>query len=357
MQMSERRLQVLFERIKIGFARRIGLDVDLLKSATSIEVLNPGETISGSPCIALPEQYERVTACAFGIDPAQEIAQLKGAPRRIGPTIQYVLDNVVVNDGIIYGRGRHKFVNNNVVFQSDQTTCVEYGQAALRSSFVGCHYFGHWLRDDCATHLLASDFGTAVSMPTPLWPDRAGYLEQFGQQCLELRRAHIDRLVLFDDINQNAHKARRFRELRERLANSQGLRKTGHIVYLMRGSGGKQRLLLNEGEIIEALTRRGVTVVRAETLNVSQLVSELLGARIIISVEGSQLSHALFTLLDGGGILAIQPPDRFFTSHLDWARALNMQYSVVVGEKRDQGFFLPVNDLLKTIDLLDKGIQ
>ncbi|WOH53728.1 glycosyltransferase 61 family protein [Bradyrhizobium sp. sBnM-33] len=355
--MNERSFRVLLERIRIGLARRVGFDVDLLKSATSIEVLDPGETISGSPCIALPEQYERVNACAFGIDPAQEIAQLKGAPRSIGPTIQYVLDNVVVNEGIIYGRGRHKFFNTNVVFQSDDTTWVDHGEAALRSSFVGCHFFGHWLRDDSATHLLASNFGTPVSMPTPFWPDRAGYLGQFGQQCVELRRAYINRLFLFDDINQNAHKAKRFRTLRARLANGPAQRKTGHIAYLMRGSGGTQRLLLNEGEIIDALTQRGVTVVKAETLNVSQLVSELLGARIIISVEGSQLSHALFTLQDSGGILVIQPPDRFFNSHLDWARALNMQYGVVVGEKRKNGFFLPVHDLLKTIDLLDKEIQ
>jgi len=355
--MSERRPRALFERIKVGFARRVGIDVDLLKSATSIKVLNPGETLSGSPCIALPEQYERITACAFGIDPAQEIAQLKGAPRRIGPTTQYVLDNVVVNDGIIYGRGRYKFFNNNVAFQSDETTCVKYEQAALRSSFVGCHFFGHWLRDDCATHLLASDFGTPVSMPTPPWPDRAGYLEQFGQQCVELRRAHIDRLFLFDDINQTTHKAGRFRTLRARLANNQSPGRTGHIVYLMRGSGGTQRQILNEEEIINALTRRGVTVVKAETSNVSQLVSELLGARIIISVEGSQLSHALYTLHDNGAVLVIQPPDRFFNSHFDWARALGMQYSVVVGKKRDQGFFLPVDDLLRTIDLLDGRIQ
>jgi hypothetical protein len=355
--MSGRYFQLLVERARIGLARRIGGDVDLLKSASSIETLNPAEIISGSPCIALPEQYERVIACGFELDPVQEVAQLKGAPRTIGPTTQYVLDDVIVSNGTIYGRGRHKYFNKDVVFQSDKASWVEHDQAALRSSFVGCHFFGHWLRDDCATHLIASNFGTPLSMPTPLWPDRKGYLDQFGQQCVELRRAHIKRLFLFDDIYQNAHKARRFEALRARIANSQTPKRSGHIVYLMRGSGGKQRLLLNEEELTDALSRRGVVVVRAETLNISQLISELLGARIVISVEGSQLSHALFTLHDSGGILVIQPPERFFNSHFDWARALNMQYGVVVGKKVDQGFYLPIDDLLNTIDLLDKSIQ
>src|SRR6185295_7631888 len=89
---------------------------------------------------------------------------------------------------------------------------------ALRSSYIGCYFFGHWLRDDCATHLLAERFGAPKSMPTPTWPDRDGYLKLFGQSYGRLYRAYVRQLVLFDDIHQNANKAERFRTLRSRVA-------------------------------------------------------------------------------------------------------------------------------------------
>ena len=51
-----------------------------------------------------------------------------------------------------------------------------------------------------------------------------------------------------------------------------------------------------------------------------------------------------------------KPPNRFFNSHMDWARALGMRYGVVVGERRESGFHVPVADLLRTIDLMDAAL-
>jgi Glycosyltransferase 61 len=347
------RCRILVERIRCAMARRLGGEPDLINSATDVDELHPEETISGPPCIALPGQYERVRGAAFGISVAEEISQLKGAPRKVGPTRRYLFEDVLVSNGIIYGRGRRKLFNYTIHPKLSNVAPTEYDTVALRSSFIGCHFFGHWLRDDCATHLLAEQSGTPMSMPTPSWPDRSGYLALFEQSCKELDRAHVERLELFDDIYQNAHKARRLRALRARIAKSQKSHSVGRITYLARGPGGKQRTLINESEIIEALSRRGVIVVQPEKQSVRELIRDLFGARIVISIEGSQLSHALYTLSDEGGMIVIQPPDRFFNSHMDWARALNMKYAIVVGEQHDLGFRLPVDDLLRTLDLLD----
>jgi hypothetical protein len=348
--MSSGYWRVTFERLKVGIAKRVGFNVDDINGAASIEVLDAGETVIGPACIALPGQYERVRACAFGVDVTEELTQVQGGPRRIGPTQQIVLRDVTISQGTLYSRGRCKFFN----YKLDQSAAswAEHDEVALRSSFLGCHFFGHWLRDDCATHMLAEQVGVPIGMPTPPWPDRAGYLKLFNQSHMELGRAHVRRLVLFDDISQNAHKAERLRALRTRVATGRTPQNTGHIVYLMRGAGGTRRSLLNEDEIASALERRGVIIVRSETLPVPELTSVLLGAKLVISIEGSQLSHALYTLDSHGGILIIQPPDRFFNSHMDWARALHMQYGIVVGEQRETGFHLPVDDLMRTIDLM-----
>jgi hypothetical protein len=350
--MSHWRYRVAFERIRFGIAQRFGFDVELLNAAASVDELHATENITASPCIALPGQYERARAGAFGIDIAEEIAQLKGGPREIGPTVRYVLKDVLVCQGIIFGRARWKLFNPAIRVDPVESPWTEYDEVILRSSYVGCHFFGHWLADDCATHLLAEQLGTPMSMPTPPWPDCAGYLALFGQSYTKLGRARVRRLVLFDDIAHNAHKAPRLRALRARVAKHQSSA-TGRIIYLMRGLGGKPRTLLNEMDIVESLMRRGVIIVQAETLSVPELIAELLGARIVMGIEGSQLSHVLFTLHDKGGVLAILPPDRFFNGYMDGAHTLGMRYGIVVGEQRQSGFYLPVNDLLRTIDLMD----
>ena len=350
------RFRVGFERIWSGVARRLGLDVDLLNSAFAVHELHPCETIFGPPCIALPDQYERVRAGPFGIDIATEIAQLQGAPRTIGPTMSYIVGNVVVSKGIVHGRGRRKFFNSEIAVRHPTSVWANYERLAIRSSFLGCHFFGHWLRDDCATHLIAEQLGPIASMPTPQWPDCSSYLSFFRQDYIELGSAYVKQLHLFDDITQNSHKAQRFRILRERIRVGRTPASMSHIVYLKRGLSGKERQLVNEDEIISNLERRGIAIVQAEALSVPELIDKLFGAYIIISVEGSQLSHALFTLRENGGVLIIQPPDRFFNSHMDWARVMGMGYAVVVGEQREAGFLLPLNDLLRTIDLLDSRL-
>jgi len=347
------RSRTAFERIRSGIARRLGLDINLLNSAVSIDQLHPAETVAGPPCIALPGQYERVLAVPFGNDLVSEIAEVQGAPRNIGPTLRYVIENVIVSGGILYARGRRKPFNCELDYHYTELHWAEYDEVALRSSLIGCHFFGDWLRDDCTTHLLVEHLGKPMSMPTPLWPHQGGYLALFQQAYDEVGRGHIRRLVVFDDIYQNAHKAERIRRLRTHVATNRIPIAADRIIYLDRGSGGKQRTLLNQEEVIETLARRGVAIVQPEALSVPQLIAELFGARIIIGIEGSQLCHGVFTLRDAGGLLVIQPPNRFFNPHMDWARSLNMRYGIVVGELRESAFYLPVDDLLRTIDLMD----
>ena len=336
---------------------RLGFDVDLLHAADSVQELHPAEVTKGPPALALSGQYDRVRACPFGFDVAREISEAQGAPRSVGATTRYTLTNVFVCGNEIVRRGRRKMFNWELKANQPPEPWTELGEVMLRSSHVGCKFFGHWLRDDCATHLLAEQEGAPMHMPTPVWPDCAGYLHVFGQTSVELRRALVRRLVLFNDICQNGHKIARLRSLRARVAEKVTPQQPGRIVYMTRGATAKARVFANENEVVNALERRGVLVVHAETLNVPGLLSEMLGARIVISVEGSQLSHALYTIADNGGILTIQPPNRFFNSHMDWARPLGIQYSLVVGESRSNEFYLAPEDLLRTLDLLDANVR
>ena len=123
------------------------------------------------------------------------------------------------------------------------------------------------------------------------------------------------------------------------------------MVYLRRGKSAERRELVNEDEIAERLLQVGASVLQMEETPTESIIEYLLGAEVVIGVEGSQLCHAVHTLREGGAIVVIQPPFRFYNAHKDWADALGMKYGFVVGDPAENGFELDPDDLLRTIDL------
>ncbi len=321
--------------------------------AHRIDEICPAETIFGPAGLCLPGQLDRIEAAAFGLDVKTEIAQFCGAPKLTLPTRRIELHNVLIDGYSLFSGGRTLCMRTDENAKSPDIEMIELADAGLRSSFLGCWFFGHWLRDDCATHELASDVGPVVGIQTPFWQDMNDYLDLFGQQSNTARQARVSRLVMFDDIHQGRDKARRFRLLRKRVSQSIVAEQSDHIVYLRRGGTASARGITNESEVAAALESRGVMIVSAEQMSIKSMLAKILGARMIISIEGSQISHALYSLREGGSVLAIQPPDRFFNSHMDWLRVLDMHYGIVVGQGLGGQFHVDINELLHTIDLMD----
>jgi hypothetical protein len=321
--------------------------------AHRIDEICPATAVSGPPGICLPGQLDRIEEAAFGLDVKTEIAQFSGAPKVTLAARRIELHNVYIDGYSLHCQGRTLCMRTDGQADIPDTDIIELQDAGLRSSFLGCWFFGHWLRDDCATHELAHDFGPVLGIQTPFWPDKQDYLTLFQQEVLTARQAYVSKLVMFDDIHQGLDKAVRFEILRKKIRQSVIPEHSNHLVYLRRGGTASARSISNESQVAEALEQRGVIIVSAEQMSIPDMVAKLLGARMIISIEGSQISHALYTLNDGGSVLAIQPPDRFFNSHMDWLRVLNMHYGIVVGQGLGGQFHIDVNELLRTIDLMD----
>ncbi len=228
-------------------------------------------------------------------------------------------------------------------------TFLSASPVALTSG--GCAYFGHWLRDDCATALLPVDPGPRVIMKSPDWPDKTIYRTLFEQTAPEvLDCAAIDELVYYDDIYQNGFKVPRFEQLRATLRRHVTPENAGRIVYIRRGPSARHRPFYNEEAVLETLASHGIEIVTPES-DTESFIAKILDAALVISVEGSQLSHAVYTLRKGGGLLVIQPPDRIFTSHIDWANALGMDIGVIIARQQDDGFTTTAEEILRTVDL------
>ena len=322
---------------------------DLSPEDCKVDVIYP-ETIQKGPVSKhLPGQLDRIKAVAFGGSVSEEVAQFLGGERKINATLRFEVGGACISRGIIYAEGKRKVISSLTKRNELEGRICTAKVASVRTSFLGSYYFGHWLLDDCATAII-EDEGTKFVTPSPAWPDKKNYLNLFEQNIITAGILFANRVIFYDDISQNEHKVNRIRTIRERVYSRLSKIAPSEIVYLKRGNGGEARPLVNEREIIEALRRRGVLCLEAEDLK-TNIINKIIGCRLFISVEGSQISHAVYGIRDGGGILVLQPPDRFFNAHLDWAVPMGIQYGSVVGLPEQDGFRIPVDELLKTIDL------
>jgi len=315
------------------------------------------ETLPCRPALYEPGQVARVKACGFRSNLEIERAKLDAETFEERPLqVARVDDAAVVGGEIFYGWQRHFMAAGAIPWKDLLAIEETEGPVTLANSEQGLKYFGHWLRDDCAMFdLLHGMFAQPVlSMTRPEWPDAAPYERAFGQVWDERAAFWTPSLTLVRDLGFNRQKKRQVERLRGRLREAYRPRRAGDVVYLARGASGKSRDIVNETALREALAARGVHIVIPED-GTAALVEALLDARAIITVEGSQAAHAVYTLAPGGALLILQPPERFYNPHVEWTRLLGMAYGIVIGEVRENGFHIHPDEVLAMTDRLLAG--
>jgi hypothetical protein len=231
-------------------------------------------------------------------------------------------------------------------------------RATLESTQTGAEFFGCLLLDDLPMALLAENPAEVFAMPSKPSGHEAGYREWLGLRARRvLHRARIGELTLFNEPAWNASKAARYRQLRANLrANLRGrdIAAPGSgRVYISRGGAGQRRVLVNEAELEEALRRRGFTIIDPMKLSVSEIVGLSLDAKLVVSIEGSQISHAQYTLADEAALIVLQPPDRFCLQYKEYADAMGMRFGFVVCNPADGAFSVDIDELLRLIDRMN----
>ena len=132
----------------------------------------------------------------------------------------------------------------------------------------------------------------------------------------------------------------------------------GAKVYLRRGGTGVARKIQNEAEIVDALIKRGFKVIDLETDTLETILTTLVDAQIVVSIEGSHIAHCAFTIPGQSGLIVLQPPDRFVAVHRGWAECMSVRFGFVVGDKGDNGAYcFSPSDILRTIDLMLESIE
>jgi capsular polysaccharide biosynthesis protein len=119
---------------------------------------------------------------------------------------------------------------------------------------------------------------------------------------------------------------------------------------LTRGTLGTKRSLINSSEVHEALVRLGFDIVHPELETARGLAEKLCGVEIAIAVEGSAQDHCWLTMPRQSTFVAILPPTRFNAHGKMRADAIGINWAYVVADPHPNGFCLPTDRLLRTID-------
>ena len=323
----------------------------------------PAETppITGAfavrPAIYDPDQLDRVVKVGFGRTLAQQKDKLDQVEAPSAPATRMEFSDITWIGGRFYTRDKTYFMIPGNPLTQTGTTCPRYDHVVITNSRPGLRYFGHWLRDDCAAREmdLPGD-ATLLSLTRPDWADSRYYETVFDQSWIDTKAFFARKLTVLTDIGFSPDKRKRLQKLRARLRqNAPANDRPGRIVYIRRGPGSVPRTMENEDALVAALSAAGVGVVDAESGG-DAISREILDAKIIISIEGSQLSHATYNLAEGGAILVLQPPDRFYNPHHDWSRLLGMRYAIVVGRISEKSYTVDPDEVLRMLDTVTHAI-
>jgi hypothetical protein len=331
----------------------------LRSSAFKEEHLCDAEKYTNHPAIYLPDQIARVTGVDINSTKEMEITSATSNSVTHAPTIAYHIKDAILFDGSVYhGSLRYKITDQNLF--NDLTSKQQHlGIAALASSGFGHRYFGHWLADDCVQYLLAETNGRPACVRRSVcWGNHHGTYERyFGQDWTPIDRARIDHLIVYQDFAQNSLKRLRYTVLRNRLRANFVCKEPRSLVYLRRGETGARRVIQNEGELIDVLTKHGFLITSVETDSLEELLGVLVNAKVVVTIEGSHATHCAFSVPDNSGLIILEPPDRFLAWHRGWSEAVGVRFGFVVGAPGERGYCFSTSEILETVDLMLKSIQ
>jgi len=341
-------------RYRRHFWRMIAGPGTLKSTAYRSEILCPEEEASYLPSLYLDGQLERIVGAPAESNVKWEIdcaTKLSGVHRA---TIAYHFKTVALIKGSIYVDTLRFFLADDRHIRVKPTTEVsEVDHAALVSSYYGTKYFGHWLRDDCIFHVLADEIGIpTINIPTLNRPHADSYASLFEQDWTPTVRARLRNLTIFGDYSQNSLRLKQYQFLRERVAKKFPRGNYRSFVYLKRGKLGQPRYVQNEEKIIQALARLGFVVLDSGTDSVDAMLAVLVNAKLVISIEGSHISHCVYAIPGDSALLVLQPADRFVANHREWSNCLGIRFGFAVGAAGENGYLFDEEEILRTIDLL-----
>jgi capsular polysaccharide biosynthesis protein len=354
-------ITVNLSRMRNRLHRWHGKRVSLMDVAARSWMISPAHLKFVRAPVISEQSLARLTAICDHRDIADERHRLTATKVQQGECRAYELRQAVLTNDCLYCGayvGRHGKDIGSTVYPVGDAAGPHMAQASLACTYPGSNYFGTFIKDQLPLVLLAQQHGNPVQFSHKPYGHAASYL-----QLLEMSEPRtvistkVDKLTVFDDYAQSTHKMARFESLRAitRSVLAQSTHSEPAVVYIKRPNDGAARGISNDAQLITELAAAGVAIIDPAGLSALEIASLIIGARIVISVEGSHLAHALLSMADHGSLIVLQPPDRFSMAYKDFTDAHDMSFAAIVGSPTTSPciFNIDISEVLHTIDIMD----
>lgn len=355
----------------LGLCRRTTLNASFLPIAARLKqkifrdrrligdarptIVAPAASRPSSAAIRLLDDTDRIVAYQEDTNAAAEMARINGHVTEHAATLMYHIPDAYIFEGSVYGKSGFDVVANfknrsSIISGGD----VNIDESLLCTNSVIDRYFGHWLMDGLVLERLAELRGlTPLTVSSKRWIHEAGYRHLLDMHDERQPHVRVKNLYIADDRGLNAMWVERALAIKRKLKLSlHGSVAAPAPVFMLRGSSGVGRHLVNEVEISEALQRRGFAVLSPEDETPAVIASVLSNAPIVVTVEGSAHNHVLLAASSGAWIITIMPPRRMNSFVKMRADALDMRWAFTVADDRGgQLFYQPIDRLLKVIEI------
>ncbi len=344
--------------MKWGIKRLVsGRRADIFDLATRRWEISPAETINSPPAVYLEDALDHVVSLSPWRDWDSERPFLEGGPTVHAASEAFLIENAEISGAFLYcgSAKEHPGYGPQHLTGGGAGPSVSLDEAHLVSNWASSNFFGLFMRASLPLEMLPAKDHQVIQMRTKTYGHEEGYRDLLSMpRPQEITRGRIKRLTIYKDFAHNASKVERYAELRRRLRAN--LPDAGAApppgVYLKRGATGEQRVVTNEAEVEAALAALGFDVVEPAGLSPEEISRRCLNTPIVVSVEGSQLGHAIYSIADNGAFLVLQPPDRFAMAFKEFTDRRNITFAFTVGRPAQGGFRIDVDDLLRTLDLI-----
>ena len=266
-------------------------------------------------------------------------------------TILYKIDNVTVDNGFLYKGGNADYLSSLGPPKFEKPRHKTEG--VLCSSPTGSLYFGCWMYGD---NLLDGIAKERDQYAIKVMPHKNYFHLPEANQILNLSDHYLtqpttfDHLYIVDDGGYNKNKVERIKNLRKLYEKSaSSIKEKNRYVYLERGKSANPRILSNEKEITDYLASCGFKIINPEHMTFSEIADEIVGCEIVMGVEGSQFTHGLLGVKEGGYVIQLEPPYHFQPTDRPRCESVGVRWGFLVGFENNKGFEIPLDDVKKLL--------
>lgn len=333
--------------------------IDTFPVPNEFEIIEKERLLEGAVPIHLKDDMDKVRKAPFGISLEQEFKEFHATNYKSGPFYHYQIDNLFLIKNRIYFDNYEYRLNPREkavrIFDSKDIDLFE--NAAFSSMRISTVFFGHWLREELMLIDYLQGKNNIVSS-SPSTHQKREITDLFNLKCHLTSYSYIKTADMYEGWQHSNIYFDILRKYKDKISSFSEIHKASRqrIVYLQRGNSATNRVLENENKMLELLSIDfDVLSFVAESTPIKELYAAIYSADIILSIEGSQMAHAIIAGKPGSTLLCIQPPYRFYNPFKKYCSDAGIRYAVFVADKgvTEESFNVNFERFKKLLELIE----